>query len=410
MSLSGLGPRQLRRRATRAWLGGFVCSLAACSGDGPIDSATIVPADTIVARALPLIGVLDGPPEYLFGQVSSVASSSGIVYVADRHGSTVRAYDTAGSYLGLIGGEGEGPGEFSNPNDITFDPDGRLVVRDRTRVTAFERRQGSLLPDSVVSTVSLGRSTFRSPRGATDGSLYYFPTFYYYLFVTHDFFGLVLDSDGQTGDTVPVPLPDPEIFGRANYLLPGGDGGQPLEGVNTAPFEAVHSWAFTRRGTVLISPGNRYQVRELSAAGDTLLEISRPASNRAVPAEVLRDSAAAFAARLDTIPVSLDEVRGMSDAARSQSPPRVFPEVLAVHTDLDGRIWVKRWPPDAQPDHTFFDVYSPDGQSLGTVRIEASLLPDPPPWVSAGVVVGVVRDPDTGIDRIALFELDANWQ
>lgn len=387
----------------------LLLGLTGCAGDGPSTGSPVAEQDTVVARPLPVIGVLDGPPEYIFGQVSSVASSDGVVYVADRQGSTVRAYDTAGAYLGLVGGEGEGPGEFSNPNDITFDPSGRLVVRDRTRVTTFDRHRGSTLPDSVVSTVSLGRSTFRSPRAATDGALYYFPTFYYYLFVVHDFFGLVLDSAGQTGDTVPVPLPQPEIFGRANYLLPSGDGGQPLEGVNTAPLEAAHSWTFTRRGTVLVSPGDRYQVLELSATGDTLLSIERPSSNRSVPAEVRRDSLAALASRLDTIPVPLDQVRGMSDAARSRDLPTVFPEVLAIHTDLEGRIWVKRWPPNDRPDHTFFDVFTPGGEALGTVEIPASLLPDPPPWVSEESVAGVVRDADTGIDRVAVFDPGVVW-
>lgn len=70
---------------------------AGCGGAGDAPSGDTVPADTIVAQPLALIGeLLDGPPEYLFGDVTSVAADSrGTVYVADGIGSTVRAYDTS---------------------------------------------------------------------------------------------------------------------------------------------------------------------------------------------------------------------------------------------------------------------------------------------------------------------------
>ena len=62
------------------------------------------------------IGVVDGPVEYQFVELSSAARrSDGKVVVVDRGTRTVRLYDGEGSFLKTLGGPGSGPGEFQDP-------------------------------------------------------------------------------------------------------------------------------------------------------------------------------------------------------------------------------------------------------------------------------------------------------
>lgn len=78
------------------------------------------------------IGVLDGAPEYQFGQVRALAvDSPGNIYVLDGHGPVIRKYGPDGTYMYDVGREGEGPGEYKRPDSgLVFTPDGRLVLRD----------------------------------------------------------------------------------------------------------------------------------------------------------------------------------------------------------------------------------------------------------------------------------------
>ena len=52
------------------------------------------------------VGVLDGPPEYTFGQISYVtALRDGGVIAADWQLAQIREYDSAGTYVGDFGRE-----------------------------------------------------------------------------------------------------------------------------------------------------------------------------------------------------------------------------------------------------------------------------------------------------------------
>ena len=84
--------------------------------------ATLVPETSI--------GELDGPEEYLFGTVGSIAvDDDHDVYVLDRQARHVRVYDSDGTYLRTLGRDGEGPGEFKVPIGVAVS-NGRLLVRD----------------------------------------------------------------------------------------------------------------------------------------------------------------------------------------------------------------------------------------------------------------------------------------
>ncbi|HSE95313.1 MAG TPA: hypothetical protein VLD61_05445, partial [Methylomirabilota bacterium] len=122
--------------------------LAGCGERGPdsglraqVDTA----GDTVTVRTLAgsvwdstrvlqedvSIGVEEGVPEEMFGQVRSIAvAPDGAIYVMDPE-PALRKFDREGAYVTTFGRLGSGPGEYRQPDGgLTVLADGRVVVRD----------------------------------------------------------------------------------------------------------------------------------------------------------------------------------------------------------------------------------------------------------------------------------------
>lgn len=92
-----------------------VSSLVALSACGDDVSQSAIPARgwDLEPEPVVVLGVVDGAPEYLFGDIASVHLTAGEeLVVVDRGVMAIRLYDIDGQFLRQIGGLGEGPGEF----------------------------------------------------------------------------------------------------------------------------------------------------------------------------------------------------------------------------------------------------------------------------------------------------------
>lgn len=364
-------------------------------------------ADTIQAQPSAMIGELEGASEYLFGRIVGVAvDSAGTIYVADDIGSSVRAYDQAGEYLGTVGSEGEGPGEFSYLLGVDIDASGDLLVRGAFRVSVFSRSGEGAFADSLVRTTPVeGARADRGVRGRMSASRFYGPSYAWEGFQRRGYYYLVYDASGVITDTIAVPpFPDPESTGRANYPVNAQGFGVNVDGINRAPFEPRPTWDITDDGHVVFSRGDRYEIVEVGPEGDTVRTIRRAVEDVPIPDAERRDSAQAFNARLDSVPVPINEVRGMSAMARRRELPATLPPVVMVQVDRARNVWVRRWP-SAEVAETVFDVFDPTGLHVRTVRVPVSLRQQPAPWVAGQVIAGVVEDSGTGIERVAVFRL-----
>ena len=75
------------------------------------------------------IGSLEGDPNYVFGEfISFAVDGTGNVHVLDWRAKTVRKFDIRGKFLFSYGRPGQGPGEFSFPEEIRYVPDGHIIV------------------------------------------------------------------------------------------------------------------------------------------------------------------------------------------------------------------------------------------------------------------------------------------
>jgi len=76
------------------------------------------------------IGVESGADEYMFGRIGAVYATDELIYVLDAQVPAVRVYDHDGTFVRTLGGEGQGPGEYTSPSLLTADNAGRVYLYD----------------------------------------------------------------------------------------------------------------------------------------------------------------------------------------------------------------------------------------------------------------------------------------
>ncbi|MDE2981518.1 MAG: 6-bladed beta-propeller [Gemmatimonadota bacterium] len=369
------------------------------------DPVQTVQQDTVTAVVAARIGdeaMGAEREEYIFGEVTSVAADSdGRIYVADQLTPSVRVFGSDGEFVAWIGREGEGPGEFTWPVDILPAADGRLFVRG-SRVTTFAASASSEYPDAVVD-------TWRTPALSNTGSerarlvdgVYYYPHYTSIRDEPVDYFYMKYGPGGHTGDTVRVPAVG--NLGRqftAFYMVNAG-GGWLVDGLNIVPFGPRADWDMTERGTIIASDGETYRIQEFDQDGRLLRTITGPEmERRAVPLAERADSMRALEARIDSLPVPLEDVMHVAPEILRGEIPDSLPASIALHVGTGNRIWVERWPPEGRGSSRYYDVLEYDGRYRGTVVVPAPLLADPPPFFGEDVIVGVVMDPTTEVHSV----------
>jgi len=121
-------------------------------------------ADLVLAdEPLLRIGMLDGPVEYLFGNVSgAIRLEDGSVVVADEQSRHIRMFDAAGGDAWTSGREGEGPGEYRGLWLLRGCPGAAVTVYDWRikRITELDS------DGSVVDTRALRGADGPGPYGA----------------------------------------------------------------------------------------------------------------------------------------------------------------------------------------------------------------------------------------------------
>ena len=363
-----------------------------------------VSADTVTAVVTARIGSTGfggERDEYIFGDVTSVAvDHRGRIYVADRLTPSVRLFESGGEFTAWIGREGEGPGEFTWPVDVLPADDGRLFVRG-SRITTFAASASSQYPDSVVETWRIPPYyNSDSWRARLVDEVYYYPHYSWRNEHTAYFY-LKYGAGGLMSDTVRVPEIGDLSRPKTAYYAVGSGGGPMVHGVSRAPFAPLADWDMTGRGTIIVGDGETYRLHEFARNGELLRTIDGPATERrAVPRAERRDSIRALDARIDSIPVPLEEVVHVAPAILRGEIPDSLPASIAIHVGASDRIWVERWPPEGEASSRYYDVLEYDGSYAGTVVVPVTLQADPPPFFGEETIVGVVIDPTTDVHSV----------
>lgn len=392
----------------------------ACSTDAPapIQAGVVTDTigDTIVVRTLSgsvwgtaatlepevSIGELDGPEEYLFGRVTSIAVDDQLnVYVLDWQVQQILQYDERGDYVRTLARRGEGPGELDDADQMMFLPDGRLVVRDggNQRMHLFgpgalERDEWPLANPHLpgphrIWTDTAGRTYtfhFDVPPTSMEAMLK----------------GVVVvrGPDGVHLDTLPGPETDfdpPMLSASSDRATPSGGSGYRTEPV---PFGPAIVWAGHPHGGIVKGISSDYRIELL--LGERVLRIERAFDPIPVtPAERdhYRDSITDMMRYMD------------SDWSWNGPPiPEHKPVFRRLHSGRDGRIWVDLSPElRSASDPSLggrirFDVFEPDGTYLGAVNAPMGFRSAVSPVFNGDHVWAVTLD-ELDVQRVVRYRL-----
>lgn len=314
------------------------------------------------------IGALDGDPNYLFGNVTAVATSAdGSVFVYDRQVQTIRLFDSGGRFVRLVARSGEGPGEVQGVTGMLRTPNNEIAVWDpaNQRISLFNPSGEFVTSHRVIADGNIGgftvdrpgrfyiRSIVRSTRNQA---------------FDWDYEWVRVDRDGVVVDTLSVPpraSSPPEVFG-----LSSGDGMR-------WSFPEATEHAITRDGHVLAGRSDEYRIEIDRGSG------AEPFYERTVERIRLSGEERDFWE-------SMRERHEERTDIRYQAMPRVKPVFRTLIADPAGRVWVERYvearhfPQESTEDRrpayewrepTTFDVLLEDGNWLGTVTMPTNSIP-----------------------------------
>jgi 6-bladed beta-propeller len=362
------------------------------------DSAGVeIVVNTVAGEAAPVFATLDsvpglrigataGRPEEEFGTVTDVVPlSDGGVAVLDGQAVEIRVFDSDGAYRMSLGSEGEGPGEFRQPNRLALLPGDTLAVYDpRTRrITTFGPDgalgrittlrdvqtwilRASFLPDGRF----IGQSVkLAAPDAPIPGAE---PTFH------RDTVVLTLFSvDGAVEDTIDT-LPS-----REDIVAIERDGRGVSVFKRPAAFARTNVFAGHPEG-IWSSQNDRFELRLRSAENGSLIRVVRaPGLERPVTDAL----ASAVADRALTEAETANDRRHLN-AWYEQSPrPEKQPAYDLLVVDDVGRLWLHEW--SALDLGKRWWVFAANGDLLGSVDVPNEMTIAA---VRCGSVWGVERD------------------
>ncbi|MGD8817725.1 MAG: NHL repeat-containing protein [Acidobacteriota bacterium] len=329
------------------------------------------------------IGPGSSEPEYLFYRASDVAIDvEENIYVLDAGNHRVQVFDADGQFLRSFGREGQGPGEFRQPQAMALRGD-RVWIVDNLNHRVSEWTLGGELAEDR-SAEPRGLSIERFAALANGSFLLAFDTDQ----VPQARVGVVrlsaagavmhryVDRGRRSTIMRRADVEDPSV--PAGYVLPA-----PAPGL-----------AAGNDGRAYLTNGDEYQVLALDGTGAARWALRVGIAKRPFPESYV-----------ESMFQGSRERGGKATAAQFDDwRPRHFPMIQRLEVDGRGRLWVflyAQFTP-APPDRLPVDIYSPEGERLLSASAPAV------PWSAAydDFVYSIEVDRDTAEQKVVRYRID----
>lgn len=358
------------------------------------DSWTIDPEPVIVIGGDPGLGAATEDSVHLIWQVAALGRlSDGRVAVLSSGSKSLRLFHPSGRLSKSIGRAGEGPGEFNHPAYLQvlpgdtlavwsdwfgyvsyFDTAGTVVKHrriDAGRIFEQTRIPGQIPPERIHMPLADGSFlviVHRRDEPIPEGDEFFRPDWGFVridtTYLAHSlgwWGGMEQRSLRSLDPTTRWPFP---LFGVESHVAAGVD---PL--------------------TIYVSNGDRDEVHQFSPTGDLQRIIRRTIGPIPITDE-----------ERERAKVGILELNHWArrEALDALQPQDFHPPVSGLMVDATGHLWVRhqagRW-----------SVFHPEGRWLGTLTMP---FRGRPPWVGEDLILGVRRDPDTGVERVEGYRLN----
>jgi hypothetical protein len=379
------------------------------------------------------LGAAEGEEAFLFHRPEFAARlENGTIVVADHGSGELRFFDSEGRPLRRVGRRGQGPGEFQEFNRVVRMAGDTLAIYDfRNRRVTWIAPDGSLVGDASLNaamtermtagTHPLGRTELRivGPQGSDPPQRW-----------------RTLNFAGPTGDgrhvvaflraARPVAQERDTVRGMVEVALIGSgqERGEVLDSLAASlqfplwldrssegggwiarpmgvPF-AAEPFVAVGDGRVVLSRGDRYEVRVLDLAGGRELRIRRADVIPEPVDQALRDRFVAW--RLSVPGRRVEQVeRDQANAAFGiLGDAQRLPTIAELHLDDAGRIWVQDWRlPWERDQPATYTIFGPEGAIEATATLPAELALT---HIGRDHLTGVVWD-EMGLEYVRVYRI-----
>ena len=316
-------------------------------------------------------------------------------------------FEPSGELSRVIGGRGEGPGEFARPQQLQYLPPDTLVVWDYWFApTSYFDTGGRLLDER---TIDLLRMMEVAPGTTAESPRFPLPD------------GSVVVVAGVDPSGMPAPgsfarLPPAEFLRIDDSYSPrslgfweGWEMWTPREQRGGLPGIPTMLDSYLASGgdppSIYISNGDRDETHQFSVGGD-LIRIIRRTTGPVPGTEAAQEAwKSALVAGLD-----LEEELGQSSEEFFAGMPLrdAFPPVAGLVVDAEGYLWVREWSASeaGMPDQ--WSVFGSDGRWLGVIPAWPDLMLChwrlSPCWIDREFLLAVRRD-ELGIERVEGYRI-----
>ncbi|MGQ0560673.1 MAG: hypothetical protein ACT443_02215 [Gemmatimonadota bacterium] len=321
-------------------------------------SAASVPLSSVPAgwrlcpNPEPVIGVVEGAPEYTFAHVGNATLlRDRTIVITDARVSEIRFFASNGRHLRTVGGKGRGPGEYRGLADLVRTSKDTLLVSDWSlnRITILDsagRYVRSITVERPVRLLAaIDDTTLLIKSGWTDlpGSGLTRGT---------EFLSRISLRDGALRPVGSFPSHEVVMRRRSSGISMRG-----------APF-ARRTYAAGGDNRFYIGTSDRDEIRSYSSVGTPGAVIGGTREIVPVPRGGARKFYKAMYPERDLDLYFRRGRVGYSDAA-----PPTMPAFDGLLLDSEGYLWVRRYAPPWVRGPSSWDVHDPQGRLLGTVKV-----------------------------------------
>ena len=294
-----------------------------------------------------------GDPHNFYGVGSLRRLSTGSLVVANRGSNEIRLFSADGVFVRSAGGDGQGPGEFTNLQQIVLAGDSIIAQDIRARVTLFgpdlEHIRTLRLDDDIRGLRYLGRGTM------VVQAVLHFPELYG--LVRYPEALLLYDLEGTRGDSIG------STPGAESYVT---------EILSGTPLFVRQALVETHEGKIYSGASDHMQIEELDSRGETVRILRIPDFPLSLTAEQVE---AERQARLDIpLPQGVTSLPPhLVEALENMPSPETRPAYSSMRVDPTGAIWLRPFlgfSEEGGPED--WQVLGPDGTWLGSVEVPAN--------------------------------------
>ena len=359
-----------------------ITGLAASAGPLAAQEVIELPAEDRLLDAdfeeIYRLGSLDGGGWDTFGSVEGLGfDGAGNLYILDTQAIRISVVDPQGNLVRQFIGEGEGPGEFGSNSSRALEfavmRDGRVAIYDPGRIGfALFGADGEF-----ERTIPMGGDRWRQPMLS---DIQAFP-------------GMerVLSTTRVVYFSTPDPGPGPQFRYVLSYDLSSDEAAVDTAATTWKPpsdrqaFRPELMAGALPGGGVAYSDSSAYAIKFTAPDGRVTRIVTRPFRPRPVTDRIRNEEIERRLESFETTrqptgtPAMQAAMQAMIEAQRAGIESMEFypelPVLLALRTDWEGTIWVRRrgeYPETEGP----IDVLTPEGDYIGTFPAVSTALPE----------------------------------